>query len=69
MESRGDLRDKRGESSVPAEETGDGGNARNHAELEAVRICILPQNLWKYNSDSLILGPLIMISDFWPPEL
>ena len=54
----GDLRDKRGESSVPAEETGDGGTARNHAELEAVRICILPQNLWKYNSRLFDFGTI-----------
>ena len=42
MESRGDLRDKRGESSVTAEEVGDGGSVSNHAELEEVKICILP---------------------------
>lgn len=43
MEGRGDLRDKRGESSVAAEEIGEGGNASNPAETEEVRIVFSPR--------------------------
>ena len=38
MEGRRDLRDKRGESSVTAEEIGEGGDAGNRAETEEARI-------------------------------